>query len=340
MDERKAAELAPLSEELFEEYARMTLDGDELDHGEAMRRLVGTRGLVGTSAKKSGRPLSEITLAIRDEIADLTERFRRMTVRQVFYQLEMAGVVDKTENGYRQVQRQALVMRREELLSWDFITDGTRWQRKPDSYEDIGSYVDQMARTYRRDLWQGHDVRLEVWLEKDALADLVVDMTDRWDVPLMVSRGQSSATFLHAAAREAERAFRAADVATYIYALYDYDAGGDRAAAAVERELPAYAPDTPIYFERLAVTAEQIEEWDLPTRPPKAKDPDAKKWGDKPCVELDAIDPDTLTRLVEEAITHHVDLRAWEVERAVESEEREGLLAMARAWENDEDDEP
>ena len=44
-----------------------------------------------------------------------------------------------------------------------------------------------------------------------------------------------------------------------------------------------------------AVTAEQIEEWNLPARPPKARDPEAKKWGDRPCVELDAIDPTRLT---------------------------------------------
>ena len=37
-----------------------------------------------------------------------------------------------------------------------------------------------------------------------------------------------------------------------IYALYDYDAGGDRAAKAIEQELPEYAPGVPISFERLA----------------------------------------------------------------------------------------
>ena len=36
-------------------------------------------------------------------------------------------------------------------------------------------------------------------LEKDALADVIVDVTAKWDVSLMVSRGQSSATFLHSA---------------------------------------------------------------------------------------------------------------------------------------------
>jgi hypothetical protein len=35
----------------------------------------------------------------------------------------------------------------------------------------------------------------------------------------------------------AEHAFEQDELATFIYALYDYDAGGDRAARTVEHEL-------------------------------------------------------------------------------------------------------
>src|SRR5438876_997228 len=108
-----------------------------------------------------------------------------MAVRQCFYALETVGVVAKTEGGYRQVQQQALKMRREGLLPWAFITDGTRWQRKPESYGNAVDFIEHAARANRRDLWQGHNVRLECWLEKDALADVIVDATARWDVPLM-----------------------------------------------------------------------------------------------------------------------------------------------------------
>jgi hypothetical protein len=33
------------------------------------------------------------------------------------------------------------------------------------------------------------------------------------------------------------------------------------------------APDADIYFERIAVTPEQINDWDLPTRPTNTVDP-------------------------------------------------------------------
>ncbi len=292
-----------------------------------------------STKKPSGRPkgsLGPTARAIRAAVTGLTDRFDRMTVRQVFYALVSAGVVPKTENGgYRPVQHEILRMRRDGLLKWSFIADGTRWQRKPNTWGSVGGYIEAVSRSYRRDLWQSQDVRIEVWLEKDALADLIMDVTYKWDVSLMVSRGQSSATFLHSAKMAALNA----EVPTYIYLLYDFDAGGNRAARTIERELstddgdPVTGAEPKVYVERLAVTHDQIVMWGLPTRPAKKTNPEASKNPDY-AVELDAIDPERLTRLVEDAILRHVDAREWEVEKAIEEEEREGLLALAQQWRN------
>ena len=154
---------------------------------------------------------------------------------------------------------------------------------------------------------------------------MLVGVTDAWDVSLMVSRGQSSATFLQAAAQQARAAWDHG-VETFVYALYDRDAGGMRAARTIERELPALA-GVPINFELLAVTDEQIEQWQLPTRPAKKTDPESKK-APETAVELDAVPPDKLVALVENAITKHIDPHAWQVEQAAEKEERRGLLAL------------
>ncbi len=276
------------------------------------------------SASKSGRgrPLGQTARDIRTAVVALTGDFERMTVRQVFYKLETLGIVEKTEGGYRQVQQQVLKMRREGVLPWAFITDGTRWQRKPESWNDAEDYLLHMAQGYRRDLWRSQNVRIEIWLEKDALADMIVDVTSEWDVPLMVSRGQSSATFLEAAARQARSAWDHG-IRTIVYALYDRDAGGLRAARAIQHELPAVA----VNFAMLAVTDDQIREWSLPTRPAKSSDPEAKKF-QGPAVELDAIPPDKLVALVDHAIRRHIDPHAWKLEEIAEEDERRGLLAL------------
>jgi len=281
------------------------------------------------TTKGRGRPLGVTAQNIREVVLDdLVDRYERMTVRQVFYALEVAGVVEKTEAGYRQVQNQILAMRRQEILPWEFITDGTRWQRKPETWNSMEEYIYSIAKGYRRRLWQSQNLRIEIWLEKDALADVVVDVTAAWDVSLMVSRGQSSATFLHAAAKAAEQNYRAGGGITRIYTLYDYDAGGERAARTIRRDLPKLAGEEAVVVHRLAVTDSQVEDWDLPTRPAKGSDPEAAKWGDRPAVELDAIPPDRLKKLVEDAIISNIDSHQWEIERAIEAEEGHGLHAL------------
>jgi hypothetical protein len=287
-----------------------------------------------TEKRSPGRPkgsLGPVARGIRDFVlGELIDLYERMTVRQIFYKCEVRGLVAKTENGFRQVQRQVLAMRREEVLPWEFVTDGTRWRRKPYTWDSVEDYLQQVARGYRRNLWQDQGARIEIWLEKEALADVILDVTDRWDVGLMPSRGQSSATFLYNAAKEAERAWQKASAETYIYALYDADGGGERASRTIARDLPGHALDVPIHFERLAVTEEQIQAWDLPSRPPKVTDPE---WtpDTADAVELDAIEPDQVIGLVEDAITRHVDSHAWEVANAVEAEERRTLQKLA-SW--------
>lgn len=253
-----------------------------------------------------------------------------MTVRGVFYALTTTGHVPKTEQGYRAVQRQVLAMRREGVLDWDFIADATRWMRKAATHGSSESALAALARSYRRNLWQAQSARVEVWLEKDALAGVLVEETDAWDVALMVSRGTSSETFLYSAARAADGAWRDGGIETHVFALYDFDAGGARAAGAVRDGLGRLAPGVPIHFRRLAVTPEQVRDWSLPTRPAKRSDPEAAKFGAE-AVELDAIPPDRLRGLVRDAVVALIDPGAWRFEQAVEAEERRGLEALAFA---------
>ncbi len=277
------------------------------------------------SASKSrrGRPVGDKALAIRDAVVALTGEYEVMTVRQIFYALTVRGVVPKDENaGYRPVQTQVLKMRREGLLPWTFISDTTRWQRKPPTYDSVEDALRETQQTYRRNLWRSQRIRPEVWLEKDALAGVVMEATTRWDVPLMVSRGTPSAPSLFGAAQEAANAWTCAGVTTIVFALYDFDAAGRRAARTVEYGLREHAPpDVPIEVELLALTPEQIADWNIPMRPAKKSDPEAHKWTSD-AAELDAIPPDRLIGLVENAIVNLIDSDAWEKEQAVEESER------------------
>jgi len=151
-----------------------------------------------------------------------------------------------------------------------------------------------------------------------------MEATDPWDVALMVSRGTSSATFLYSAAQAAAEAWENDAVETVILALYDHDAAGKRCARTVERGFAEYAPDVPVRFQLLALNEGQVEAWGLPTRPAKKTDPEAAKFAG-PAVELDAIPPDRLIQLTQDAIVARIDAEAWQKELAYESSERDLL---------------
>jgi hypothetical protein len=115
-----------------------------------------------------------------------------MTVRQVFYQATVRGIVEKTEAGYNKVQTDLVQMRRSRVLPYDWLADNTRWQRKPRTYIGIEQALEDTARFYRKNLWADADAYTEVWLEKDALSGVIYPVTSMYDVPLMVARGYAS----------------------------------------------------------------------------------------------------------------------------------------------------
>ncbi|WP_245415866.1 hypothetical protein [Mesorhizobium denitrificans] len=220
-----------------------------------------------------------------------------MTVRQVYYQATVRNIVEKTEAGYAKVQTDLAIMRRTGRLSYDWLADNTRWQRKPRTFDSIEQALQDTARFYRKSLWTDAACYVEIWLEKDALAGVVMPVTSLYDVPLMVARGYASLSFLHTAAEF----ISSLDVPAYVYHLGDYDPSGVDAGMKIERDLREMAPRSEIHFERLAVSPSQIEQWNLPTRATKTSDSRSKNFGEV-SVELDAIAPDALRSLVESAI--------------------------------------
>jgi hypothetical protein len=263
--------------------------------------------------------------ARRQAILQLVADMKPMTVRQVFYQASVLGLVEKSESGYGKVQTDLVHLRRSGALPYDWLADNTRWQRKPRTFADPSTALNETARLYRKALWTDASDYVEVWLEKDALAGVVMPITSLYDVPLMVARGYASLSFLHSAAEHID----GLSVPTYIYHFGDYDPSGVNAAEKIEETLRELAPTAEIHFERVAVTPAQIELWALPTRPTKTTDSRAKGFGEI-SVELDAIAPDDLRGLVESVINRHLPQDQLQVLREAERSERMGLMQLVR----------
>jgi hypothetical protein len=283
------------------------------------------RGVYQASPIKRVRSTKAEVETRREALLEIIEAGRPMTVRQVFYQATVRGLVEKEESGYSKVQTDLTVMRRSGDLPYYYLADNTRWQRKPRTFDSVAEALEYTARFYRKSLWTDADCYVEIWLEKDALAGVVYPVTSMFDVPLMVARGYASLSFLHTAAEY----INGLDVPACIYHCGDFDPSGVNAAEKIEETLRELAPDADISFERIAVTPEQIEEWDLPTRPTKTTDTRSKGFGEV-SVELDAIDPNQLRELVQTTIEQHLPADEYEVLKVAEQSERELLTSLIR----------
>ena len=149
------------------------------------------------------------------------------------------------------------------------------------------------------------------------------------DVPLMVTRGYPSLSYL----AEAAEAIKAHDKPTWLYYLGDHDPSGVDIPRVVHERLREMAPEAEINFARLAVNPDQIKAWDLPTRPTKKSDSRSKSFKGQ-SVELDAIPSRQLRAIVREAVTGHIDRREYDMLQLIEMKERDTLMQIAGGLNN------
>jgi hypothetical protein len=263
--------------------------------------------------------LTTLDQAIIEELQDE----HPATVRAAFYRVEAAGAVPKTEAGYRRTARRILKLRREGVLPYWWITDGTRYFLKLNSWGSIEEAMHDWHAAYRRDIWRSQDVMVEFFTEKDAISGLLRPVTERWGIRLGVLRGYCSESFAFEAALD----YAAQVKPIHIYHFGDHDPSGVNAWEDFQKKVRGFAAEADVTFVRAAVTLEQIDELHLPTRPTKRSDTRAAGFEGE-SVEVDAIPPSHLRELADALIEQHVDPARLDVDLVVEQSEREGFQAI------------
>jgi hypothetical protein len=246
-----------------------------------------------------------------------------LTIRHLFYRLVSAGVIPKTDSAYNNVIYHTIQMRKQGNIPYSCFADNTRLMRKSRTYNSPEDALAFWTKNYRRELWARQKNYVEVWSEKDAISNIIFDVTDEYDVPLMIARGFSSLTFLYNASEEIKELNRAGKL-VYIYHLGDLDPSGIKASEDIQNKLSGFGCD--IIFERLAITREQVEDYNLPTRPTKKSTHSKGFEGES--IEIDAMDPIRLQAIVKNAIEQHIDFEALQKLRNEEEVQRETLRKM------------
>lgn len=270
--------------------------------------------------KQKRRTKREIEI-LKETMFELVGEEKPMTVRQVFYRMVSMGAIEKTETEYKNVVCRLLVeLRKDGIIPYYWIADNTRWIRKPRTFSSIEHALKITAETYRKSLWNDVDCYVEIWLEKEALSGVIYEETQKWDVPLMVTRGYPSLSYIYSASNYISDL----SCPIYIYYFGDHDPSGVDIPRVVYKGLKELSPESDIHFQISAVTPEQIFDMNLLTRPTKRSDSRAKNFiGES--IEVDAIPPAELRTIVRSAIEKHISHYELEQIKLTEELEKETL---------------
>jgi hypothetical protein len=224
------------------------------------------------------------------------------------------------------------------LLSWNYIVDRTRAVSRLSHWDSPADIMAGAAAGFNIDRWEGQPKRVEVWVEKEALADIVGQAADALDCPWFACRGYVSASAMwRAGMRIRDHLRRQRDV--LVLYLGDHDPSGIDMTRDVEDRLRTFVQYRPghghLEVRRIALTMDQVEQYAPPPNPAKLTDSRSgsyvELYGDESW-ELDALDPPVLTALITEHVEAERDQDLWDAATDLELEHRELLRQCADRW--------
>lgn len=196
------------------------------------------------------------------------------SVRHVYYQMtnpRLPEPVAKTDRGYRHVQYRAVELRRAGRLPYGWVTDASRRGYHTPTYLGEADFLRSVKSHYRADLWRYADVYVEVWVESRSIASVIEADCRELAVSLYPAGGFSSISLAHQSVDFINHYGR--DKPVTVFYIGDYDPAGVLIDVALERELRRHLDKgVDLQFHRIGITAEQIKQYDLPTKPRKLTD--------------------------------------------------------------------
>lgn len=275
---------------------------------------------------------AQVLLEQVNEVLVEYEEHLPLTVRQIFYRLVGVHGYEKSENAYARLADKLVRARRAEVLPFDAIRDDGIVTLRHTAYGGIEDFHDETARrarNYRRDRQAGQLARIELWCEAAGMLHQLNRAAEPFSVPVYSTGGFASLTAVRAIA---DRAL-ARNVPTVLLHVGDFDPSGESIFESIAEDAALFVAtdrviaNLEIHASRVALTAEQVAEHDLPTSPPKATDSRSDRWDGGTC-QLEALPPDVLAQIVEDAIFAHMLANPLALELAHEDLDRAELLAL------------
>ena len=282
--------------------------------------------------KRDRRSKDRMT-ALDAQIMAVLREDHPQSVRHVFYRMtdpRLSEPVEKSDRGYRHVQSRCVKLRRAGLIPYNWIADMSRQGYFTNTYSDAGDFIRQMGGLYRADLWRDAESRCEVWAESRSIASVMLADCKDLAVDLYPCGGFTSLSFVHAAA-QFHNASPDKRPLVIVY-VGDYDPAGVLIDVALQRELREHLRgDIELDFRRIGINEEQIELYELPTKP--RKDGDKRSQHVTYSVEAEAMPARDLRGILRLEVESLLPENALDVAKVAEQSERKHLDNMAAMFE-------
>lgn len=226
-----------------------------------------------------------------------------LTLRQAYYQLVARGYIENNERSYKNVGNLINDGRLAGLIDWHAITDRTRNLRANGHWDNPADVIASARYSYLLDKWEGQPNYVEVWVEKDALVDIVGQACRPIDTPYFSCRGYTSQSEMWSAAQRFIRQNRERENCFIIH-LGDHDPSGIDMTRDIQERLWMFGADVEV--KRVALTMNQVQTYNPPPNPAKITDSRASKYIDEygdESWELDALEPQMLNQLITDEVT-------------------------------------
>jgi hypothetical protein len=197
--------------------------------------------------------------------------------------------------------------RRAGFVRFDAIRDDGVDMRTPTAWDDAEDVLAAFRNTitdFRLDRQRGQPRRLLILVEAAGMLPQVERIAAPYGIPVQSSGGFDSLTAKHALAE-----FLGEWAAAEVLHIGDHDPSGVHVFSSLAEDVRALCDDSghdvDVTFTRLAVTPAQIVSLGLPTALPKSTD--RRSFDGEETVQAEAIPPDVLAEIVQEAIDDRLD---------------------------------
>lgn len=283
-----------------------------------------------------------------------------LTVRQVFYRMVATYDFPKKEEDYKRLvkivarARRASLVQPENGIDFRAIRDDRGQTREPWEFGSEKEYIDYLIRLsdsftlHRQD---GQEQVLEMWCEAAGMVPIMVDIAHPYGMRVSSGGGYDSVTAKHKLATRVVERWRNEKRGTIVLHVGDFDPSGENLCDVLHEDVlmmvaqRLYDAGTDTHqpykdafaVERVALTGQQVIDREVITAPPKPTD--ARMAGfirrnewvadalgtDNITAQLEALTPDELRELIEDAIRSHLDMNEYRARLDEEDEIRDNL---------------